>query len=89
MVSVVEPPDRSVLFIAPELPRSQMLLRAVVPPDASTVRFRLNGQVLGSVSAERPEMITNLAPGDYQLEVEAATPAGPVFAHSTFRVVQP
>lgn len=87
--TVVEPPDGAVLYLAPELTRQQVLLRATVPADASTVLFRIDGQVVATVSARTPEVVTNLVLGHHRVEIEAMTPGGPVAARSTFRVVPP
>lgn len=88
-ITIVEPPPLSVLFVAPELPSAAMVLRAVVPPEATGVAFRLNNRLVATTGAGSPEVVTRLDPGDYEFEVSATTPTGVVSARSTFKVVRP
>jgi penicillin-binding protein 1C len=88
-VAIVEPPDGVVMYVAPELTRQQILLRAVVPWGASSVEFRLNGRLVGTADARTPEVVIDLTLGQHDLEVVAQSPAGPVTARSTFRVATP
>lgn len=88
-VDILEPANGIVLYLAPELPRQRLLLRAVVPPDASEVRFYLDSMLVGTTDPARPEVVIDLTVGQHTAEVVAWSSRGVVKNSSTFRVVAP
>lgn len=75
-VAVVQPAPGSVLFPAPEFGSSSLVLRASVPPSATSVEFYVDGEHAGTGSADRPHVAWTLDPGMHHLRVVALLPGG-------------
>ncbi len=70
-VAVVRPPEGAVLYIAPELPRQEIVLRAATPAGVDSVEFRVDGAVVGSVAGPDAYVVWPLTVGAHTLEVVA------------------
>lgn len=75
-VAVVQPAPGTVLFPAPELGSSALVLRASVPPGATSVEFYVDGEHAGTASAQMPAVSWTLDPGLHHLRVVAYLPDG-------------
>ncbi len=75
-VAVVQPAPGSVLYPAPALGRSGLVLRASVPPSATSVEFYVDGRHAGTSTGARPEVPWTLDPGVHELRVVAYLPGG-------------
>ncbi len=77
-VAVVQPAPGAVLYRAPELHSSGLVLRASVPPSAMRVEFYVDGMHAGTGDAARPQVEWTLDPGVHELRVVAYLPDGGV-----------
>ena len=82
-VYIVQPAPGSVFYIAPELERQRLLLRAAVPPGTTRVEFLLDGLPIGEIAADDPTLAWRLEPGAHALEVVAHLPDGSTISAST------
>ena len=76
-VYIVQPVPGSVFYIARELDRQRLLLRAAVPPSTTRVQFLLDGLPIGEVSADDAALVWRLEPGEHALEVEPISRTAP------------
>jgi penicillin-binding protein 1C len=84
---VVQPAAGSVLFLAGELPRQTVLLRASPPAGAERIDFLVDGELVGSVAPRDPAMAWHLETGKHVLEVRVLLAGGRVVtATSKFEV---
>jgi hypothetical protein len=86
--SIVQPAPGSTLYLAPELDAQRMLVVAAVPPSATAVEFLVDGHVIGTGSADRPQAIAELKPGRHTITVRALTPEGVAVASADYEVVR-
>jgi penicillin-binding protein 1C len=77
-VRVLSPVPGSVLYLAPELPRQEALLRASVPPGTVRVEFLVDGEAVASVEGEDARAAWPLQRGAHTLEVLAHQPSGTI-----------
>ena len=75
-VAVVRPPDGAVLYVAPELPRQEIVLRAATPAGVGSVEFRVDGVVVGTVPGPDAYVVWPMTVGAHTLEVVATFPDG-------------
>ncbi len=87
-VHIVQPADRSVFYLAPELPENRMLVRATAPLDADAVEFRIDGELVAVTPPAQAELVVPLQAGRHELRVEALGPRGATFASVTFEVLR-
>ena len=76
-VYIVQPVPGSVFYIARELDRQRLLLRAAVPPSTTRVQFLLDGLPIGEVSADDAALVWRREPGEHALEVEPISRTAP------------
>ena len=75
-VSIVQPAEGAVLFIAPELERQQALLRAAAPAGVERIDFRVDGVVVGSATGADAFVVWPMTVGMHTLEVVATFEGG-------------
>ena len=77
-LTIVQPAPGAVLYLAPELERQEVLLRASAPAGAGRVEFFVDGAAAGA--AEGPDALVRwpLTLGKHRLEARAALPDGSV-----------
>jgi membrane carboxypeptidase/penicillin-binding protein PbpC len=75
-VALVAPAPGAVLYPAPELRRDGLMLRASVPPSATSVEFFVDGRHAGTTTAERPFVEWSLDAGEHEVLVVAYLPDG-------------
>lgn len=86
-VALVQPAPGAVLYPAPELGRSAVLLRASVPASADRVEFYVDGAHAGSGSATQPQVEWRLEPGVHDVRIVAYLSTGEqVEARSVYEV---
>ena len=86
-LTIVEPSPGSVLFISPELPAQETVLRAVAPPDAASVSFTVDGMPAGTVDNPDARLVWQLNPGIHHVVASARLTGGAtVTATSTYEV---
>ncbi|MEX1103196.1 MAG: transglycosylase domain-containing protein [Dehalococcoidia bacterium] len=69
--AIVQPARDSVLFVAPELADQQVMLRASVPAGATSVEFRINGELAGVTTGDAGTLVWRLEPGRHEVEAVA------------------
>lgn len=87
-VHVVQPTQGAVLYLAPELDKQEMLVRAGVPAAATRVEFRIDGVYVGTANAERAEIVVPLAVGPHELWVGAHVAGELLSSTVTYEVVK-
>jgi membrane carboxypeptidase/penicillin-binding protein PbpC len=75
-VHIVQPGNGSVLYLAPELERDEVVLRASVPAETTQVEFIVNGSPVAAIEGNEASAIWLLDAGWYELEVVAHLPDG-------------
>ena len=75
-LTIVQPAQGAVLYIAPELARQEALLRAAAPAGAEQIEFRIDGVSVGSASGPDARVVWTLAVGVHRLEVVATLSGG-------------
>ncbi|HEY8656838.1 MAG TPA: transglycosylase domain-containing protein [Candidatus Limnocylindria bacterium] len=75
---VVAPASGTVFWLAPELGRQELLLRAAAAPGIDRVTFELDGRTIGSVAANDPTLAASLDPGRHVLRLLGRLPDGTV-----------
>ena len=75
-LTIVQPAQGAVLYIAPELARQEALLRAAAPASAEQIEFRIDGVPVGSASGPDARVVWTLAVGVHRLEVVATLSGG-------------
>ena len=83
-VSIVQPAEGAVLYIAPELDQQQALLRAAAPAGVERIEFRVDGIVVGSATGADAYVVWPMTVGMHTVEV-VATFAGGAQAAATAR----
>jgi len=68
---IVSPVSGSVFFIAAELARQQLVLRAAADPGIDRVTFEVDGQVVGEAAGADPQLVWTLQPGRHSLRASA------------------
>jgi hypothetical protein len=66
---IVTPAPGTVLYLAPELPKQQILLRATVGRGVTRVTFAVDGVLVGETAAGDPNVAWTLTPGIHTLSV--------------------
>ena len=86
-LTIVQPAEGAVLYIAPELARQEALLRAAAPAGAERIEFRIDGVPVGSASGPDARVVWTLAVGLHRLDVVATlNDGGTATASSRFEV---
>ncbi len=75
-LTIVQPAQGAVLYIAPELARQEALLRAAAPAGADQIEFRIDGVSVGRASGPDARVVWTLAVGVHRLEVVATLSGG-------------
>lgn len=75
-LTIVQPARGAVLFLAPELPAQEMILRVSAPATAERVEFFIGGEPVGSASGPDAQLIWELNPGVHTLRVVAVLAGG-------------
>lgn len=82
-VSIVQPAEGAVLFIAPELHRQQAMLRAAAPAGVERIEFRVNGVAVGTASGADAFVVWPMTTGQHTLQVVATFANGATAAATT------
>ena len=89
-VTIVQPAEGAVLYIAPELYRQETLLRAAAPAGVEQIEFRVDGVAVGSAPGPDAYVVWKLTVGAHTLEVVATLADGAtVAATSRYEVRDP
>jgi hypothetical protein len=83
LVRIVAPVPGSVYYVAPELPRQQVVLRAAVAPGVTRVTFAVDGAVVGETTGIDPWIAWPLARGPHTLRVTGVLPDGTTTSATT------
>jgi penicillin-binding protein 1C len=84
---IVTPAPGTVLYLAPELPKQQILLRATVGRGVIRVTFAIDGVLIGETGAGDPKMPWTLTPGVHTLSVGSVLGDGSItYAATKFEV---
>ena len=82
-VAIVQPAEGAILYIAPELPRQETILRATVPAGVEHVEFRVDGVAVGSAAGPDAYVVWQMIVGTHTLEVVATFADGATAAATT------
>ncbi len=86
---VLFPAPGSRFFMAPELVRQSLVLRASVPAGAVSVEFRVDGELVRTAPATDATAVWDVRPGNHLLQVSVISVSGPpASASSSFQVKQ-
>ncbi len=89
-LTIVQPSRGAVLFLAPELPAQEMILRVSAPATAERIEFFIGGESVGSATGPDAQLIWELNPGVHTLRVVAILADGGTETASTrFEVREP
>ena len=84
---IVSPIAGAILFLAPELAKQHLVLRAVAAPGIARVTFEIDGRVIGDAPSSDPSLLWTLEPGRHTLRASARQPGGAMASvTSTFEV---
>ena len=75
-LTIVQPARGAVLFLAPELPAQQVILRVSAPATAERIEFLVDGESVGSATGPDARLIWELTPGVHTLRVVATLADG-------------
>ena len=75
-VRITQPRNGTVLFMAPELGASEVMLRAAVPAGTALVEFTVDGEHVASASGREAAVLWMLDEGAHELVVVAHLPDG-------------
>lgn len=89
-LTIVQPARGAVLFLAPELPAQEVVLRVSAPAAAERIEFFIGGESVGSATGPDAQLIWELNPGVHTLRVVAILSDGGTETASTrFEVREP
>ncbi len=89
-LTIVQPAAGAVLFLAPELPRQEAILRVSAPAAAELIEFLINGEPVGTATGPGARLVWTLTPGVHTLRVVATlADGGTATASSRFEVREP
>ena len=89
-LTIVQPARGAVLFLAPELPAQEVVLRVSAPAAAERIEFFIGGESVGSATGPDAQLIWELNPGVHTLRVVAVLSDGGTETASTrFEVREP
>jgi hypothetical protein len=88
-LAVVQPADGAVLFLAPELPEQELIVRLSCPPSATSWSASVDGIAIGTGAGCPGHLVTGLSAGSHHLEVLARLPGGRVIRTQTTYEVRP
>ena len=89
-LTIVQPARGAVLFLAPELPAQEMILRVSAPATAERIEFFIGGESVGTATGPDAQLIWELNPGVHTLRVVAILADGGTETASTrFEVREP
>ncbi len=89
-LTIVQPARGAVLFLAPELPAQEAVLRVSAPAAAERIEFFIDGEPVGDASGPDARLIWKLTPGVHTLRVVAILAGGGTeTASSRFEVREP
>lgn len=89
-LTIVQPARGAVLFLAPELPAQEVVLRVSAPATAERIEFFIGGESVGSATGPDAQLIWELNPGMHTLRVVAILANGGTETASTrFEVREP
>ncbi len=80
---IVQPGAGSVFFLAPELNRQELVLRAAALPGAGDVTFRINGREVGVAPANDARLVWRLEPGTHRVEASTRLADGTLATAAT------
>lgn len=89
-LTIVQPARGAVLFLAPELPAQEAVLRVSAPAAAERIEFFIDGEPVGDATGPDARLIWKLRPGVHTLRVVAIlADGGRETASSRFEVREP
>ena len=75
-LTIVQPARGAVLFLAPELPAQEAVLRVSAPAAAERIEFLIDGELVGRASGPDARLLWELTPGVHTLRVVAVLASG-------------
>ena len=89
-LTIVQPARGAVLFLAPELPAQEAVLRVSAPAATERIEFLIDGELVGRASGPDARLLWELTPGVHTLRVVAVLASGGTETATTrFEVREP
>lgn len=87
---ILQPAQRAVLYLAPELAQQEVVVRVGCPPGAADLRVAIDGAEVARSSGCLDRVVAPLTPGKHEIRVEIVLSSGEIAeAYSSFEVRRP